>query len=84
LSIDAPEYPLPTCYHDCWAAIQWVSSHSNNTLNNAEPWLIDHGDFSKIFIGGDSAGANIAHNMAIKAGIFLFFYFFFYEIKRRA
>ncbi|KAK2360065.1 2-hydroxyisoflavanone dehydratase [Trifolium repens] len=65
----APEYPLPTCYHDCWAAIQWVSSHSNNTLNNAEPWLIDHGDFSKIFIGGDSAGANIAHNMAIKAGI---------------
>ncbi|PNX74070.1 putative carboxylesterase 2-like protein [Trifolium pratense] len=65
----APEYPLPTCYHDCWAALKWVSSHSNNTLDNAEPWLIEHGDFSKIFIGGDSAGANIAHNMAIQAGI---------------
>ncbi|KEH33676.1 2-hydroxyisoflavanone dehydratase [Medicago truncatula] len=68
----APEYPLPTCYHDCWAALKWVSSHSNHTndtINNAEPWLIEHGDFDKVFIGGDSAGANIAHNIAIQAGI---------------
>jgi len=65
----APEYPLPTCYHECWAALKWVSSHSNNTINNLEPWLIEHGDFDKIFIGGDSAGGNIAHNIAIQAGI---------------
>ncbi|XP_004516320.1 2-hydroxyisoflavanone dehydratase-like [Cicer arietinum] len=65
----APEHPLPTCYHECWAALKWVSSHSNNTLNNAEPWLIQHGDFNRVFIGGDSAGGNITHNIAIQAGI---------------
>ncbi|XP_057441036.1 2-hydroxyisoflavanone dehydratase-like [Lotus japonicus] len=65
----APEHPLPACYHDCWAALQWVSSHSTKSLSNPEPWLIDHGDLNRIFIGGDSAGGNIAHNIAMRAGI---------------
>lgn len=65
----APEYPLPTCYHDCWAALKWVSSHANSNINNPEAWLIEHGNFNKVFIGGDSAGANIAHNIAIQAGV---------------
>ncbi|KAJ1423779.1 Alpha/Beta hydrolase fold [Sesbania bispinosa] len=66
----APEHPLPAGYHDGWAALQWVASHSTqNTTNNTEPWLIDHGDFNRVFIGGDSAGANIAHNIiAFRAG----------------
>nr|KYP39110.1 putative gibberellin receptor GID1L2 [Cajanus cajan] len=67
----APEHPLPTCYHDCWNALQWVSSHystKNNPPNNADPWLVHHGDFNRVFIGGDSAGANIAHNIALRAG----------------
>ncbi|XP_058753743.1 2-hydroxyisoflavanone dehydratase-like [Vicia villosa] len=64
----APEHLVPACYHDCWAALKWVSSHANNTLNNPEPWLIEHGDFARVFIGGDSAGGNITHNMAIQAG----------------
>ncbi|CAI8596465.1 unnamed protein product [Vicia faba] len=64
----APEHPVPACYHDCWAALKWVSSHSNNTLNNPEPWLVEHGDFARVFIGGDSAGGNITHNIAIQAG----------------
>lgn len=34
---------------------------------SGEPWL-NHGDFSKIFIGGDSAGGNIVHNIAMRAG----------------
>ncbi|KAK7262308.1 hypothetical protein RJT34_29875 [Clitoria ternatea] len=63
----APEHPLPACYHDSWEALKWVASHSTNNATHAEPWLIEHGDFSRVFIGGNSAGANIAHNMAICA-----------------
>ena len=63
----APEHLLPAAYEDCWAALQWVATHSAG--NGKEPWLINSGDFERIFIGGDSAGANIVHNMAIRAGI---------------
>ncbi|KAK9288347.1 hypothetical protein L1049_016800 [Liquidambar formosana] len=65
----APEHPLPTAYEDSWAALQWVCSHSAKDGVVCEPWLIDHGDFDRVFIGGDSAGANIAHNIAMRAGI---------------
>ena len=33
------------------------------------PWLISHGDFSKVFIGGDSSGGNLVHNIAMRAGV---------------
>lgn len=36
--------------------------------SNTQPWLINHGDFNKVFIGGDSAGGNIVHNIAMRAG----------------
>ncbi|XP_034686202.1 2-hydroxyisoflavanone dehydratase-like [Vitis riparia] len=61
----APTHPLPTAYEDCWAALQWVSSHSTG---GDEPWLTQHGNFDRIFIGGDSAGGNIAHNTVMRAG----------------
>lgn len=65
----APENPLPAAYHDCWNALQWVASHSSSTNNtNKEPWLTQHGDFNRVFIGGDSAGGNIVHNIAMRAG----------------
>ncbi|MED6183756.1 hypothetical protein PIB30_040740 [Stylosanthes scabra] len=62
----APEHSLPAAYDDCFAALQCVASHSSNDIS--EPWLIDYGDFSRIFIGGDSAGGNIVHNVAMRAG----------------
>ncbi|KAK7280165.1 hypothetical protein RJT34_25227 [Clitoria ternatea] len=62
----APEHPLPAGYNDCWVALQWVASQSAN--NPTEPWLIQHGDFNRVFIGGDSAGGNIVHNIAMRAG----------------
>ncbi|KAF5951003.1 hypothetical protein HYC85_012996 [Camellia sinensis] len=62
----SPEHPLPTAYHDSWAALQWVASHYAG--DGGERWLNDHGDFNRVFVGGDSAGGNIAHNMAMKAG----------------
>ncbi|KAL2324374.1 hypothetical protein Fmac_023432 [Flemingia macrophylla] len=58
----APEHPLPACYHDCWHALTSVAS------DNADPWLLHHGDFNRVFIGGDSAGGNITHNVALRAG----------------
>ncbi|XP_021911526.1 2-hydroxyisoflavanone dehydratase-like [Carica papaya] len=64
----APEHPLPTAYQDCWDALQWVASHSIKDKLHNDPWLADFGDFSGLFIGGDSAGANIAHNVAMRAG----------------
>ncbi|GAV77986.1 Abhydrolase_3 domain-containing protein, partial [Cephalotus follicularis] len=41
-------------------------SHSNGSGN--EDWLNSHVDFKQVFFAGDSAGANIAHNMGIRIG----------------
>ncbi|XP_021716866.1 2-hydroxyisoflavanone dehydratase-like [Chenopodium quinoa] len=57
----APEHPLPTAYEDCWTSLNWVASLQ-------DPWLASHGSLDALFIGGDSSGANIAHNLAIRAG----------------
>jgi len=63
----APEHPLPIAYDDSWAAIQWVASHVNGI--GVESWLNKHADFERTFLAGDSAGANIAHNMTVRAGV---------------
>nr|XP_043630785.1 2-hydroxyisoflavanone dehydratase-like [Erigeron canadensis] len=65
----APEHPLPTAYEDSWTALQWVATHSRQKHDEKyEPWLIKHGDFNRLYIGGFSSGANISHHMAIRAG----------------
>ncbi|KAL7593238.1 hypothetical protein Lser_V15G34502 [Lactuca serriola] len=63
----APEYPLPIAYEDSWEAIKWVASHVRG--NGPESWLNDHADLQNVFLAGDSAGANIAHNVAIRVGL---------------
>ncbi|GAA0173929.1 deacetylase [Lithospermum erythrorhizon] len=64
----APEHPVTTCYEDSWSAFKWVVSNGEKTEgSDSEPWLRDHADFSRVFLAGDSAGANIAHNMMVKA-----------------
>ncbi|KAJ4979030.1 hypothetical protein NE237_009810 [Protea cynaroides] len=64
----APEHPIPACYDDSWAALQWALSHSAAEKEEAEPWLTNHANFDRVFLAGDSAGANIAHNMAMRMG----------------
>ncbi|GMI71932.1 hypothetical protein like AT1G47480 [Hibiscus trionum] len=65
----APEHPLPIAYQDCWAALQWVVSHSNaDTVSNKDPWVSTYVDFDRVYVGGDSAGANIANNILLRAG----------------
>ncbi|XP_030454337.1 probable carboxylesterase 2 [Syzygium oleosum] len=62
----APEHPIPAAYEDSWAAIQWAASHCDG--GGPEAWLNEHADFGRVFLSGESAGANIVHNMAMAAG----------------
>ncbi|XP_020166715.1 tuliposide A-converting enzyme 1, chloroplastic-like [Aegilops tauschii subsp. strangulata] len=62
----APEHPVPAAYADSWEALAWVVSHSAGAGD--EPWLARHADLSRLYLSGDSAGANIAHHMAMRAG----------------
>ncbi|CAN6224706.1 unnamed protein product [Urochloa humidicola] len=55
----APEHPLPAAYEDSWAALQWAASAQDE-------WTADHGDVSRLFLAGDSAGANIVHGMLLR------------------
>ncbi|KAL6859094.1 hypothetical protein ACP4OV_018096 [Aristida adscensionis] len=61
----APEHPLPAAYDDAWTALQWVV---DNARRGGDPWLAKHGDASRLFLAGDSAGGNIAHNLAMRVG----------------
>lgn len=60
----APEHPLPIAYEDTWAALKWVAAHSART--GSEEWLNGIADLDRVYFAGDSAGANIANQMAIR------------------
>ncbi|XP_050260751.1 probable carboxylesterase 3 [Quercus robur] len=70
ISVDyrlAPKHALPGAYEDSWAAMQWISAHSNG--QGPKPWLNQYVDFRRIFMAGESAGANIAHYVAVQASV---------------
>ncbi|KAK5837954.1 probable carboxylesterase 12 [Gossypium arboreum] len=60
----APEHPIPAAYDDSWTALKWVASHYDG--NGPEQWLNRYVDFENVYLSGDSAGANIAHHIAVK------------------
>ncbi|KAK9942158.1 hypothetical protein M0R45_007840 [Rubus argutus] len=62
----APEHPLPAAFDDSWAALKWVASHFGGT--GPEEWLHRYADLDRVFLSGDSAGANLAHNMGLRIG----------------
>ncbi|XVF01230.1 hypothetical protein REPUB_Repub04eG0070000 [Reevesia pubescens] len=62
----APEHPLPIAHEDSWAGLQWVATHANG--QGPEPWINESADLGRVFLGGESAGANIAHYVAVQAG----------------
>lgn len=60
ISVDyrlAPEHKFPVPVEDCYAAVEWAAQHASS-LN---------GDGTKLAIGGDSAGGNLAAVVAQQA-----------------
>ncbi|CAO2202226.1 unnamed protein product [Urochloa humidicola] len=62
----APEHRLPAAYNDAWAALRWALANAESS--GPDPWLSRHADLTRLFLAGDSAGGNIVHNMAMRAG----------------
>ncbi|XP_074293147.1 putative carboxylesterase 13 [Silene latifolia] len=62
----APESPIPACYDDTWDITKWVISHSAGS--GPDPWISQWADMSRVFLAGDSGGANMSHNMLAQAG----------------
>ncbi|KAJ1702652.1 hypothetical protein LUZ63_002431 [Rhynchospora breviuscula] len=62
----APEHRLPAAIEDAEAALLWLKSQC--TGPDTDPWLAESGDFTKVFISGESAGGNMTHHMAVKFG----------------
>ncbi|XP_011070822.1 probable carboxylesterase 6 [Sesamum indicum] len=58
----APENPLPAAYDDGVKALVWLTQQNFVPSND---WWTSKCDFSSIFLAGDSAGANIAYNVAL-------------------
>ena len=53
----APEHPYPAPLDDCWTALRWTAAHASEI----------GGDASRIAVGGDSAGGNLAAVCALLA-----------------
>lgn len=65
----APAHRLPAAYDDGFSALQWLQSQASlQASQSCHPWLRrELADFSKLFLSGESAGANIALQIAMKA-----------------
>lgn len=74
----APEHRLPAAHEDAAAALAWLRDRlagaatgpdGSGSDEDVRAWFADSGaDPSRLFVSGDSAGANIAHHMAARFG----------------
>lgn len=65
----APDHKLPVTFDDCYASLEWLITTSKNRGggdSSDQQWL-QRADFSRVFLLGDSAGANIVHQVATRA-----------------
>ncbi|XP_007033296.2 PREDICTED: probable carboxylesterase 17 [Theobroma cacao] len=63
----APENRLPAAYDDGINTLMWLKQQALNG-SSEHKWWLSQCDFSSLFLGGDSAGANIAYNVATRLG----------------
>ncbi|XBI12755.1 hypothetical protein VPH35_139582 [Triticum aestivum] len=72
----APEHRLPAAHQDAADALAWLRDRlapgpadGSGSDGDVQAWLADSGaDPGRLFVSGDSAGANIAHHMAARFG----------------
>ncbi|KAJ9147365.1 hypothetical protein P3X46_029539 [Hevea brasiliensis] len=63
----APENRLPAAYDDGVNTLMWLKQLV--VIGSAEhKWWLGQCNFSRLFLAGDSAGANIAYNVATRLG----------------
>ncbi|OWM84663.1 probable carboxylesterase 17 [Punica granatum] len=63
----APENRLPAAYNDGQSALNWVRRVGSEGCSEHRWWL-SHCNLSNTYLTGDSAGANIAYNVASRIG----------------
>ncbi|KAE9466650.1 hypothetical protein C3L33_01402, partial [Rhododendron williamsianum] len=63
----APENRLPAAYEDGLNAVMWLKQQAMSGSQD-QIWWSSRCNFSSVFLAGDSAGANIAHNVAARLG----------------
>ncbi|KAK7314080.1 hypothetical protein VNO77_39289 [Canavalia gladiata] len=62
----APENRLPAAIDDGFSTLLWLQSIAKGDVD--ESWLKNHGNFNRVFLIGDSSGANIVHQVASRTG----------------
>lgn len=65
----APEHPLPIAYQDSWEALKFIALHLHEFGSGSGSILNRSVDLNRVFLMGESAGANILHNLTIRAGV---------------
>jgi acetyl esterase/lipase len=64
----APEHRLPAAIEDGATFLSWLREQAVLGGAGAEPWLAESADFARTFLSGVSAGANLAHHLAVRVG----------------
>ncbi|CAK9324952.1 unnamed protein product [Citrullus colocynthis] len=64
----SPENRLPAAYEDGYNTLMWLKQQAiTNPIEHK--WWLGNCNPSKLFLAGDSAGANIAYNIATRLGL---------------
>jgi len=68
-----PEHRLPAAIDDAAAALSWLRDQHATAVGVAgahhhHRWLAESADFTRVFVAGESSGANMSHHVAVRHG----------------